>query len=138
MAQGRLELVAGKFLEVSGIDAAGAVFRYEDEGGARDFERRMTVIVNCSGFRPLHELSEESLLDNMVRHGTCRPTQWGRGIVVNDDMEANDGLFVMGPLLAGNVIGGFPVWHVEHCGRISSFSATLGGTLAARVAAPLQ
>lgn len=138
MSQGRLELVAGKFLEVAGINDAGAAFRYEVEGLARDFEQRMTVIVNCSGFRPLHELGEESLLDTMVRHGTCRPTQWGRGIVVNDDMEANDGLFVMGPLLAGNVIGGFPVWHVEHCGRISSFSATLGGTLAARVAAPGQ
>jgi uncharacterized NAD(P)/FAD-binding protein YdhS len=134
-AQGRLQLVAGKFVEISTVNSAGAAFSYEVDGAVREFDERMTVVVNCSGFCPLHEIGKDSLLDTIVRNGTCRATSWGRGLVVNDDMEANDGLFVMGPLLAGNVVRGFPIWHVEHCGRISAFSATLGRTLVSRLAA---
>jgi hypothetical protein len=45
-------------------------------------------------------------------------------------MEAAPGFYVMGPLLAGNVIDGSPVWHMEHCGRISAFGSALGPRLA--------
>jgi hypothetical protein len=41
----------------------------------------------------------------------------------------------MGPLLAGNVINGSPVWHMEHCGRISTFGSALGPRLAGALVA---
>jgi len=48
-------------------------------------------------------------------------------------MEAARGLFALGPLLAGNVISGMPVWHLEHCGRISVFAENLAKELASQL-----
>jgi hypothetical protein len=36
----------------------------------------------------------------------------------------------MGPLLAGNLVHGAPLWHMEHCGRISTFGTAFGRELA--------
>jgi hypothetical protein len=36
----------------------------------------------------------------------------------------------MGPLLAGNLVNGGPLWHMEHCGRISAYGTGLGADLA--------
>jgi hypothetical protein len=46
---------------------------------------------------------------------------------------AADRLYVMGPLLSGNLVEGRPVWHMEHCGRISSYGAELGRRLASEL-----
>jgi uncharacterized NAD(P)/FAD-binding protein YdhS len=54
-------------------------------------------------------------------------------LLVNDEMEASPGLFVLGPLLAGNVVNGTAIWHVEHCGRISRFARDLAGILRERL-----
>ena len=52
------------------------------------------------------------------------------GIAVGPGLRAADGLYVMGPLLAGNIVQGRPVWHMEHCGRISAYGSRLGRQLA--------
>ena len=53
----------------------------------------------------------------------------GAGIAVGDGLEAADRIHVMGPLLAGNVVDGGPVWHMEHCGRISAYGDRFGRRL---------
>jgi hypothetical protein len=41
------------------------------------------------------------------------------------------GFYINGPLLAGNVVGEMGIWHVEHCGRIISFSKKIAGNMIA-------
>ena len=62
-----------------------------------------------------------------------QPNAASTGLLVNDEMEASPGLFVLGPLLAGNVVKGTPIWHVEHCGRISHCASELAEILNKRL-----
>jgi uncharacterized NAD(P)/FAD-binding protein YdhS len=131
----RLYLIAGHFASVVGADDDRATFEYTTPDGVRRFPLAMDVMINCSGFSPVDRQRSETLLDQLLADGVCATTRGGRGIAVNDDMEANRDLFVMGPMLAGNVTARGAVWHMEHCGRVSSFGAVLGETIAGRIAA---
>ena len=135
-AEGRLFVRRGRFECIAAVDASGAQVAYECDGTTKLLPERFDVIVNCGGFARIDELPEHEFLRRIVGGGTCQLTALGAGIVVNDEMEANDGLFVMGPLLAGNVIAGAPIWHMEHCGRISTSSASLARTLVERLLRP--
>lgn len=135
-AEGRLFVRRGRFKCITAIDDSGAQVAYECDGTTMLLPDRLDVIVNCGGFARIDELPEHEFLRRIVDRGTCHLTASGAGIAVNDVMEANDGLFVMGPLLAGNVVAGTPIWHLEHCGRISTSSASLARTLAERLRRP--
>jgi uncharacterized NAD(P)/FAD-binding protein YdhS len=130
----RLYLLAGHFASVVGADGDRATFEYTTPDGVRRFPLAMDVMVNCSGFSPVDRQRSETLLDQLLADGVCATTRGGRGIAVNDDFEANRDLFVMGPMLAGNVTARGAVWHMEHCGRVSTFGAVLGETIAGRIA----
>jgi uncharacterized NAD(P)/FAD-binding protein YdhS len=129
-AQGRIELVAGSFVGVRGADGGRAQVRYEHGGLVRLLEDAADVVVNCAG--PAADLREVSgfLPARLFADGVCHPTPYGGGIAVDGSFAAAPGLYVMGPLLAGNVVGGSPIWHMEHCGRISSYGSQLGSGLA--------
>ena len=58
------------------------------------------------------------LLKNLIERNLLIPNDSGIGFDVNTDFEASKDLFILGPLLAGNVIDDKPLWHLEHCGRI--------------------
>ena len=62
------------------------------------------------------------LLRQLKESGLCKPTISNHGFVVGDKFEIKKGFYINGPLLAGNVVGDMGIWHVEHCGRIISFS----------------
>jgi uncharacterized NAD(P)/FAD-binding protein YdhS len=132
-ANGRLRLVAGTFRRVGSINERGATFQFDAAGELRTFPEPMTVIVNCSGFSPVTGQQSRTLLDQLLADGLCRATAGGTGIAVDDDFQARRNLFLMGPLLAGNVVSGGAIWHMEHCGRVSTFGARLGGMLAGRL-----
>jgi uncharacterized NAD(P)/FAD-binding protein YdhS len=129
----RLYLIAGHFAAVVGADDDHATFDYDTPNGVRRFPLAMDVMINCSGFSPVDRQRSATLLDQLLADGVCTTTRGGRGIAVNDEMEANRNLFVMGPMLAGNVTARGAVWHMEHCGRVSSFGALLGEEIAGRI-----
>ncbi|MGY2002865.1 FAD/NAD(P)-binding protein [Blastococcus sp. SYSU DS1024] len=129
-AEGRLRLVAGSFVDLV-ADAAGQVHvRYQVDGELHQIASPVDAVVNCAG--PARSLRHAAppLLTQLITSGVCRLTPSGGGIAVDSSMAAAPGLYVMGPLLAGNVVGGAPVWHMEHCGRISAFGSALGTDLA--------
>ena len=128
-AEGRLDLIRGRFTRVE-----GSVVEHESAGQTQFLRKNPSVIINCAGFARIHDLPGTHLLKRLIANGLVQPTPAGTGITVNDHLEAADGLFVIGPLLAGNVIRGGPVWHLEHCGRISAFAKTLSGILEERFA----
>jgi uncharacterized NAD(P)/FAD-binding protein YdhS len=129
----RLHLVAGHFASVVTSDGGRATFEYNTADGVQRFPMPMDVMINCSGFSPVDRQRSATLLDQLLADGVCATTRGGRGIAVNDDMEANRDLFVMGPMLAGNVTARGAIWHMEHCGRVSTFGAVLGETIADRI-----
>jgi uncharacterized NAD(P)/FAD-binding protein YdhS len=128
--QGRITLVAGSFVGVGATDGGRAQVRYEQAGQVRTLDEDVDVVVNCAG--PAADLREASrfLPARLFADGVCHPTRYGGGIAVDGSFAAAPGLYVMGPLLAGNVVNGSPIWHMEHCGRISAYGADLGADLA--------
>jgi uncharacterized NAD(P)/FAD-binding protein YdhS len=133
VAEGRLEAVAGTFTQLDGGSGRGARVRLDRAGVAAQLDRPADIVINCAG--PAAQLLETapSLVAGLVSSGVCLPTPFGGGIAVDASLAAAPGLYVMGPLLAGNVLNGSPIWHMEHCGRISAFGSTLGMHLAERL-----
>ncbi len=127
MRQGRLNLVPGWFagLEDNGADGTHVVFKSAEDGNEGTLPEPADVVINCSGSAGLRLPNPSPLIDNLLASGLCMTNASGAGFVVNDKMQAADDLYVIGPLLAGNVVQDLSIWHVEHCGRIIGFSKTL-------------
>ncbi len=128
---GRLQRRAGidYYQVVDSLDAAHRIVRrqgsFDDHLVHLEGDCSFDVIVNASGSAGLVPGSSP-LLDSIIESGTATVTEAKTGVVVDERYEAAPGLFVMGPLLAGNVLAGRPIWHLEQAGRIISMSATLG------------
>lgn len=130
VAEDRIRLVGGAFVDVIPNGEQGARVRYEADGNLRELDEPADAVLNCAGPARSLEQTAPPLLAQLITDGLCRPTPSGGGIAVDSSLEAAPGLYVMGPLLAGNMVMGSPVWHMEHCGRISVFGSALGAQLA--------
>lgn len=129
--EGRLTVLKGRFLGLTEPedDAAGVRFRYRDESGETVTGGPVTVVANCTGPAHVEDEAAHPLVRRLLASGLCRPTPGGSGIEVDDHLQAADGVHVVGPLLAGNVIVGRPVWHLEHGGRIDQCADLLSAAL---------
>lgn len=132
--QGRLRLVPGSFRGMRVQDRNEVVVRYESAAGLADLAPAADVVINCGGPAGSLEHAGADLLSQVIATGVCRATSAGGGIAVDHSLAAAPDLYVMGPLLAGNVVNGSPVWHMEHCGRISAYGSALGAELARTLA----
>ncbi len=133
---GRLDVVAGSFTGVRPCGAAGVVVELRRDGVDTRLEAPADAVVNCGGAVKHVADAAPSLVAGLIEAGVCRPTRHGTGIAVDETLAAAPGMFVMGPLLAGNMVNGAPVWHMEHCGRISTFGSVLGAELARTLLTP--
>lgn len=129
--RGRLEIVAGRFAGLTDRPTRGVevVFEASIDGKRRSLPTPIDVVVNCTGSAGLSRPNASPLIEALLANGLCEANESGFGFVVNDRMEAADDLFVIGPLLAGNVVQDLSIWHVEHCGRIIEFSKTLAQSI---------
>ncbi len=132
-ADDRLVIHAGTMTSLD-ANQSGLLVHFEDSDGLqRSIDA--AVIINCTGMESLGPESSSPLLRSLEASGLGESNRSGRGIVVNDDLEAAPNLFVNGPMLAGNVIDGRPIWHVEHCGRILQFGQQIADILFSRICA---
>lgn len=76
------------------------------------------LVINCIGSITLESNNIPTIHRNLISKGYCVPNESKIGFRVNNSLEATKDLYIMGPMLAGNVIENKAVWHVEHCGRI--------------------
>jgi uncharacterized NAD(P)/FAD-binding protein YdhS len=136
-ATGQLSHIAGRFVGVASIGAQGAFVRHtltdDRESGQQIMDSPMAVIINGSGAGSLKQEGAAGLISALASRGLVQINEFGRGLVVDDELQASENLFVVGPLMSGNVIAGVPVWHMEHCGRIIAYSGSLATSLAARL-----
>lgn len=129
--QGRLEIVTGRFagLAEHGADGVRVFYQASADGERQTLAAPIDVVVNCTGSAGMSRPNASPLIEALLASGLCRANQSGAGFAVNHRMEAAQDLFVIGPLLAGNVVGDLSIWHVEHCGRIMEFSKILARSL---------
>lgn len=126
--QGLLTLHAGR-LEDARVDEQGITLVVVDDSGEHQ-TLETDLLVDCGPVEDVSEHSSNPLIANLVKTGIAHPGAGGGGFAVTDSFIASNGVYVMGPLLSGNVVAGEPVWHMEHCGRIYRFSRLLAEKLA--------
>lgn len=136
IAEGKLEMHRGRFAQYLPDTAGGPGFQYLEgrTGGPKVVTAPISVIVSCAGFQDVAKTSS-TLLQNLIRRGLCSPNASQRGLAINADYEASPGCHVMGPLVAGNIIGTVKIWHAESCARIIQLAQHLAEILTRRPAA---
>ncbi len=131
ISAGKLVNLKGKFLQIATHAANGFRFDYEDPAGAMQrFAEPIQVAISCSGFEKIGTESSSALIRNLLRGNLITPNPSHAGIEVDERLTAGPGIFVIGPMLGGNLIGDEMVWHVEHCGRILRYAEVLATVLA--------
>lgn len=123
---GRMTVTSGKYQGVSPAAAdTVAVECTTDTNETFNLEGPAHVVVNCAGSSGLRRPNYSRFLESAMEAGICWANPSGFGLDVDDNFQATEGLFVHGPLLAGNVVNGTGIWHVEHAGRIIGFAPTV-------------
>ena len=123
--------IAGRYesLEVSPNGDYQLKYLPKDQNKSELDETPLHIVINCIGNEILSNENITPLYGSIMKSGIARPNSSLRGFEVNQDLEASDNFHVIGPLLAGNVIEGKALWHLEHCGRIIWSSKHMAGKL---------
>jgi uncharacterized NAD(P)/FAD-binding protein YdhS len=95
----------------------------------KTFDKPVKFIINCCGFEDLAMHSSSELIRSLIINNICRTNSSKRGFTVNENFEADNNFFIMGPLLAGNSNKHTMIWHVESCTRICFLSKQLARVL---------
>lgn len=123
--------IPGRFADlVPGTDGFELIYQ-EKKGGQKTIDKPINLVINCIGGMKLSHPKAPRVLRNLMERGVISQNESEIGIRVNEQLEAAENLHIMGPLLAGNIVQDKAVWHVEHCGRIISFSQILADILIA-------
>ncbi len=127
LLDGKLEFLKGKFV---GTTEGQAGFEYitSDSKQKEVFSQPIKVVINCAGFQDVTK-SSSTLIKNLVQNEICIPNDSKGGFKMSGDFEANENLYLMGPLVAGNINDKLKVWHAESCGRIFNLSQKLAEAL---------
>lgn len=132
--EGRLEFIQGKFVQTIPLTQGESGFEFvtsaegNQESRAEIYTSPIKVVINCAGFQDLTR-SSSPLIKNLVQQGICIPNDSKCGFEMNENFEANENLYLMGPLVAGNINDKLKVWHAESCGRIFNLSQKLAEVL---------
>ena len=132
LKQGTLVLRKGRYCDYEVDDSRGISVNFSalDLADTTYTLHRVRSIVNCSGSGLLANNSPDDLIRQLILRKLCRVNESGIGFHVDSNLQAcRQNLFVIGPMMAGNIINGQPVWHAEHCGRIFKWSNKLASRL---------
>ncbi|MDM9632561.1 FAD/NAD(P)-binding protein [Robiginitalea aurantiaca] len=133
----RLRHIAGRFfaLKPSEKGEAGLHLEYiARHSGKKSLDPMdFNIVVNCMGATDLKSNDTPLLLKNLISKNFITPNASGIGLEVDSEFQGSENLFIIGPLLAGNVIDNKPLWHLEHCGRIIWSSNLMASSLAQRI-----
>ncbi len=130
--QNRFEHISGRFNDLESDSDGNYNLRYLDTSSKKEkiYNKHFHIVINCVGSKNLTHDDIPVLHKNLIKKGYCTPNESKIGFHVNSSLEASESLYIMGPMLAGNVIESRPVWHVEHCGRIIWLSKVLSKIIA--------
>lgn len=129
VAAGTVDFRAGRLL---GCRPEGPCFRVtvrDDRGGERLLDSAYGAVVGAIGFERVSG-TRAALLRRLLATGLVEPSSSDAGVRVDEGYRAAPGVFVVGPLLAGNAHPGWLVWHAESVRRIM--------TIASEASAPIS
>jgi uncharacterized NAD(P)/FAD-binding protein YdhS len=123
--------IAGKYSDIIKGSDSNYKFEFIDSKTTHKhiFPKNIHLVVNCIGSIDLENENTPILLKNLLDKKYIIANKSKIGLKVNDTFKASENIYVSGPLLAGNVIEGKPLWHLEHCGRIIWSSNLVGECL---------
>ena len=118
LQSGLLKLLKGDFVEISSAENGG-LLKYIDPTSGKPalFDSPFKVIINCTGSDDLQH-SSSRLIYNLVNKNICEVNLSGKGFVANENFEAAPNLYVIGPLLGGNMNKRIYFWHIENLARL--------------------
>ncbi|WPU95529.1 FAD/NAD(P)-binding protein [Mucilaginibacter sabulilitoris] len=123
----KMKCIQGEFISAN---ASGVQYKNITDATIINLILPLTIVINCSGPGNLEtESSTSALIDNLIKSELCKLNSSKRGFSVNSQFEADKNFYVMGPLLAGNVIGVHKIWHAESCNRIFNLTFDLANQL---------
>lgn len=129
MFEGKLEFIQGKFASVIPLAKNQFGFKFVTPSSQTEtFATPIQVVINCAGFQDLTQ-SSSPLINNLIQQGICVPNDSHAGFEMNENFEAQQNFYLMGPLVAGNINDKLKVWHAESCGRIFNLSHNLAEVL---------
>jgi uncharacterized NAD(P)/FAD-binding protein YdhS len=128
--EGKLEFIQGKFIRTVPLaeNQFGFEFVTSTNQQSKTFTTPIQVIINCAGFQDLTQ-SSSPLINSLIQQGICTPNDSHGGFEMNENFEAHQNFYLMGPLVAGNINDKLKVWHAESCGRIFHLSQSLAEVL---------
>jgi uncharacterized NAD(P)/FAD-binding protein YdhS len=114
----KLTLLKGAFEKIGPL-ANGGLLHYtnSDTGEHKVFASPFKVVINCTGADDLDK-STSRLIYNLVHNKIAKVNLSGKGFYVNENFEAAPNLYIMGPLLGGNMNKRIHFWHLENASRI--------------------
>lgn len=127
--EGKLEFIQGKFVSTIPLTRQRWGFEFISTSDRKEsFTSPIQVVINCAGFQNLTQ-SSSPLIKSLIQQEICIPNDSLCGFEMNEDFEAHQNFYLMGPLVAGNINGKLRVWHAESCGRIYHLSQSLAEVL---------
>jgi len=125
----KLIMIKGTFLNIRSSEK-GNFLNYLDIKTAqeRTYPLNFMAVINCSGSADL-ENSSSRLLFNLVNNNICRMNLSRKGFEVSEKFEAAPNIYVMGPLLGGNVNKLIHFWQLENAARLTYLAPYLAQEL---------
>ncbi len=120
----KLELLKGKFLGIEPANNGGILNYIAPDSLEQQHRFLFKIIINCSGSDDLQN-SSSRLIYNLIKRKICTVNLSGKGFVVNEKFEAAPHLYIMGPLLGGNMNKRIHFWHLENVARLLYLSPYL-------------
>lgn len=108
----------------------GGILNYTDPliNETNEYATPFSVVINCTGADNL-EVSDSRLIFNLVHKNLCDVNLSGKGFYVNKRFEAAPNLYIMGPLLGGNMNKRIHFWHLENASRLLYLASFLADCL---------
>ena len=102
IAEGRLEIVAGRIQSVDDVEG-GLTVTYRRRGTSRITEGRFAYMINCTGPLGTIARTRDELLKGMLADGLARPDQLGIALDVDERsrVAGSKNAWAMGPLTKG-------------------------------------
>jgi uncharacterized NAD(P)/FAD-binding protein YdhS len=122
-------LLKGRFMKmVKGENGLVLEYKDVDNGNLEEYSLQFNAVINCTGTADL-DGSASRLLSNIVNKKLCNTNLSKKGLEVNEKFEAAPNLYVIGPLLGGNVNKLIHFWQLENASRLTYLAPYLAQEL---------